>query len=95
VVDKGTFDQGVSNAEFQSGLTYDESVIVVLQLTEPAVCRIRSHQGAECPLIDRASAGVWLEECRGNEGLQHKPSANIDTIMNERRDSAENTMRSH
>ena len=61
------------------GLTYDESVIVALQLAESAVCRVCCHQGAECPLIDCASSRVWLEECRGNEGFQHKPSANIDT----------------
>ena len=67
-------ERGVSG-----GLTYDESVVVVLQLTEPAVCRVCCHQGAECPLIDCASSCVWLEECRGNEGFQHKPSANIDT----------------
>ena len=77
------------------GLTYDESVIMALQLTEPAVCRICCHQGAERPLIDCASRNVWLEECRRNKRLQYKPSANIDTVMNGRvcRDSAENTMR--
>jgi len=67
-------ERGVSG-----NLTYDESVIVVLQLIEAAVCRVCRHQGAKRPLIDCASSCVWLKECRGNEGFQHKPSANIDT----------------
>ena len=64
-----------------------------LQLGEPAVRCIRRHQGANRPLINGTSVGVSLEERRGDERLQHKPTADVDTTDGMCRDSSENTMK--
>ena len=73
--------QDVPNAEFQDGLTYDESIIMALQLGESAIRRVGRHQSADRPLINCAGVSIPLEEVRGDKGLQHEPSANVDTVM--------------
>ena len=78
---KGGVGQDVPNVGFPGGLTYDKSIIMALQLSEPAIGRISRHQGADRPLINRARVGVSLEDARGDKGLQHEPSANVDTVM--------------
>lgn len=47
--------------EFPSGLTYNESIIVMLQLAKSAIRRVSRHQSTDRPLINGARVGITLE----------------------------------
>ena len=62
--------QSVPNAvKFKNGLTYDECIVMILQLTKSTIRRVGRHEGADRPLIDGASASVPLEQCGRDKRL--------------------------
>jgi len=86
--------QDVLNLEFQNGLTYEESIVMALQLRETAICRVCRHECADRPLINGTGICVSLEEVWGDKRFQYKPSSEIHTVENGlRRDRSEDTMR--
>ena len=70
---------------FQNDLTYDESIVMALQLSESPIGRICCHECADCPFINRTGVRVPLEELRGNKRFQHKPPPKIHTVIDGRR----------
>ena len=72
--------KGVSHEGLKS-LTYDECIVMMLQLVKSAACLVSCHECADRPLINRTGISVFLEERRGDERFQHKPPSNIHTVM--------------
>jgi len=69
----------------QNDLTYDESIVMALQLTESAIGRIRYHECADRPFINRTGVRVPLEEFRGDKQFQHKSPSKIHAVVDGRR----------
>jgi len=59
---------------------------MALQLTESAIGRIRCHECADRPFINRTGIRVSLEELRGDKRFQYKPPSKIHTVEDGRRD---------
>ena len=53
---------------------------MTLQLTESAIGRIRRHECADRPFINRTGVRIPLEELRGDKRFQHKPPSKIHTV---------------
>jgi hypothetical protein len=56
--------------------TYDERVVVVLELGEPAAAGVGGHGCGECPFVDCGC--VFLVERGGDEGFEDEPAAEVD-----------------
>ena len=65
-------------------MTYNECIVMLLQLVKSTACLVGCHKCADRPLVGRTGAGIFLEECRRDERLQHKPPSNIHTVVNRR-----------
>jgi hypothetical protein len=60
-----------------TGLAHDECLIMLLQVTKRTIC---THQLGERVLVDRRNRcrEIFLEECRGDEGLEDEPTPQVD-----------------